>query len=236
MENKNLFFVFEGGDGSGKATQTKKTVHSLKELGHDVLQQEFPRYGHPGAFVTEQYLGKHYGKLPPESATILYTVDRFDAYKTEIEPAFNEGKIVVSDRWITSNKGHQAGKGKTPEERKKIVEYINYIEHEIMGLPKATQTYYLDVHPLLGQQLAGIGKNTKIDGKDLHEEDINHLLDARQAYREVAHNEGWYIVNCMQAKVDSYTQKDILRSTPEELFRTRDDIHAEIMEDIKKYM
>ena len=230
------FFVFEGGDGSGKATQTKLTTKALKERGHEVLQTEFPRYGHPGAFVTEQYLGKAYGKLPPEMATVLYTVDRFDAFKTEMEPAFEEGKIVVSDRWITSNKGHQAGKGKTYHERSQIVSFIDELEHGIMGLPRATQTYYLDVHPLLGQSLAGIGKNAKIQGKDLHEEDIYHLLDARQAYREVAEREGWYVVNCMPAKVDSYTPKDLERLPLEELFRTREDINAEIIEDIKKYL
>ena len=179
------FFVIEGTDGAGKATQVRMLEERLKHEGYDILHQEFPRYGHPGAFVTEQYLGKEYGKLPGETASVLYTVDRFDAFKTEIEPHLTKGGIVVSDRWVTANKGHQAGKATTEEDRQKIIQYINELEHGVMGLPRATQTVFIDIQPVVGQRLSGINKNTKISGKDLHEEDVDHLLNAQRAYKRL---------------------------------------------------
>ncbi len=240
-----LFFVIEGGDGSGKATQTKLLEDSLRILGHNVLHQEFPSYGTESAYVTEQYLGKKYGKLSAQAATILYTVNRFDKWKTEIEPHLNPNQlslftnlhnIICSDRWFSANKGHQAGKGKTPEERREIINYINYIEHEIMGLPYATETILLDVHPVLGQRLAGIGKNTKIVGKDLHEEDINHLLNARQAYQEVAKLENWTIINAMRKPIQNYNKKELLELPIGDLLRPKEEIHKDVFNSIKKYL
>lgn len=240
---KGLFFVIEGGDGSGKATQTRLLEESLRTKGHDVLHQEFPRYGKPSAFVTEQYLGKKYGPLPPYAATILYTVDRFDAWKTEIEPHLNPKQleilppIVVSDRWVTSNKGHQAGKAKTQEEREKILQFINDIEHDKMGLPRATQTVYLDVHPLVGQRLAGTsGKNAKITGKDLHEEDVNHLLNARKAYQYVAKKEDWIIINAMRKPINTYSRNELLELPIEDLLRSRENIHEDVYNSIRKHL
>ena len=179
---------------------------------------------------------KKYGKISAQAASILYTVDRFDAWMTEIKPHLEQGGIVVSDRWVSANKGHQVGKGKNDEERESILQYINFIEHENMGLPYATQTILLDVHPVVGQRLAGIGKNSKIEGKDLHEDDVNHLLNARIAYQYVAKKENWIIINAMKQPVESYSIKQLTKSPIEILLRTPEEIHEDVYNKIKDYI
>lgn len=242
MSMKYLFFVLEGSDGSGKATQVKLLESYLSKTGHNILHQEFPRYSKKAAYLAQEYLKGTYGKPPGKIATLFYAVDRYDALKTEIEPFISKyaqnksAPIVVADRWVTASKGHQVGKGKTQQERDEILSFINYIEHEIMQLPKATVTIFLDIHPLISQILGTNNKNPDIKGKDLHVSDIEHLMQTRLAYLEVAKIEGWKIVRVMKKEVEKYTNKEVLEGEISTLMRTREEIHEEIIKIVQPYL
>ncbi len=234
---QGLFFVIEGTDGSGKATQVKLLEDALSNLGYDVLHQEFPRYDHPASFVTRQYLEKKYGKKSSKMATLFYAVDRIDADILEIKPHLNKpNSVCVSDRWVSSNKGHQGGKAKTHEEFLETINYINFIEYEVGELSKPTQIIYLKQDPILGQRLSGIGKNKNFQGKDLHEEDIDHLYDSANAYMNVAKLENWSIIDVINTEINKNDRELMAKEKPAKLMNSPQEIHKEIMQVIQQYL
>src|SRR5260221_3152254 len=122
--NSAPFIVNDGTDGSGKGTQTKLLVERLRTEGYRVEQLSFPRYGKPEAFFIEQYLNGHYGSLSevgPYRTSVLFAVERFHVAQ-DIRKMREEGTIVVSDRYVSANKGMQMGKIDDPEERKKCLD------------------------------------------------------------------------------------------------------------------
>src|SRR3989344_5128598 len=109
---KGKFFVLEGMDGSGKATQTKLLVEFLKNKGFQVEKIDFPQYTKISAGLIENYLKGVYGsskEVGPYRASIFYACDRYDL-SFKIKQWLREGKIVIADRYIASNIGHQGGK------------------------------------------------------------------------------------------------------------------------------
>ena len=76
------FVAIEGGDGSGKATQSKLLAAWANEQGFDVYEVSFPRYGKPSAYYVEKYLNGAYGSpndVPADLGVLPYAIDRFAA-------------------------------------------------------------------------------------------------------------------------------------------------------------
>ncbi|HDH07740.1 MAG TPA: thymidylate kinase, partial [Candidatus Moranbacteria bacterium] len=141
------FIVIDGTDGSGKATQTKLLVERLKNDGHDVEIADFPQYGKKSAGLIEKYLNGKYGsaeEVGPYRASIFYACDRYDA-SFKIRKAVEEGKIVISNRYVTANMGHQGGKIKDPEERKKYFNWLYNLEYETFSIPRPDLNIILHV-------------------------------------------------------------------------------------------
>ena len=146
---KGKFFVFEGIDGSGKSTQTKLLTNFLKSKKYKVEKIDFPQYGKRSAALLENYLQGMYGtskEVGPYRASIFYACDRYDL-SFQIRKWLNEGKIVVSDRYVVSNIGHQGGKlvgnGKAWE---KYINWLYNLEYNIFtffssGFASATGFY-----------------------------------------------------------------------------------------------
>ena len=102
MEEKGLFFVIEGSDGSGKSTQYKLLVERLKSEGYEVKEIKFPRYNEEASYFERKYLSGDYGsaeELGPYVPSLFYALDRFDGGK-QIQQWLNEGVIVLADRYI----------------------------------------------------------------------------------------------------------------------------------------
>jgi len=214
MKSKVLgkFIVFEGIDGSGKSTQAKFLLSNLKKAGFKTAFIHFPQYGTKAGGLVEEYLSGKYGKaseVNPYQASIFYSCDRFDA-SFQIRAWLQEGKIVVSDRYIGSNIGHQGGKFKDKQERKKYLDWLNNLEYNILKIPKPDITFILKIPAAVGQSLsekiANISKKAKkishLGGKllDIHEEDINHLNDTEKSYLEWAEEfpEDLTLIECVE--------------------------------------
>jgi len=109
---KGKFIVIDGSDGSGKATQTKILIDTLKKQKYRIKTIEFPQYGKKSAAMVEQYLTGKYGTandVGPYVASVFYAVDRYAA-SFKIRDWLKKGNIVVSNRYVSSNKGHQLTK------------------------------------------------------------------------------------------------------------------------------
>lgn len=198
--------VISGTDGSGKGTQLELLNKRLLEEGHNVKTADFPRYSEKSAGAVEDYLNGNYGtaeEVGPYRASVFYAVDRFAA-SFETKPEGNlhkwlqEGNIVLSNRYVSANKGHQMGKIKDQEKREKFLSWLDDFEYGIMGIPKENVNIFLYVPPEIGQQLVDKKEQRSYTTKkrDIHEADLNHLKDAAEAYMYVAKKEGWEIINC----------------------------------------
>ena len=188
---KGLFIMLEGTDGSGKTTQTELLLQKLQREGHRVEQISFPRYGEPSAAMVESYLNGEFGsaqEVGPYRASIFYAIDRYAA-SAQIREWLTDGKIVVANRYVASNMGHQGGKIADPYERKKYVDWNYNLEYNIFQIPKPNVNIILHVTPKISQALVDKKEQRSyLNGKkrDIHEDDLDHLRDAEQAYLEIA--------------------------------------------------
>ncbi|HLG29184.1 MAG TPA: hypothetical protein VI387_03140 [Candidatus Brocadiales bacterium] len=194
--------VIAGIDGSGKTVQTELLSARLLDKGYDVRTTSFPQYGKTFfADMVTRYLHGDFGssrEVSPYLASLLFAGDRWQA-KEQIETWLKEGKIIVSNRYVADNVAHQGGKLKNRSERKRFFVWLNTLEYEIFGLPKADINIFLHVPIEIACQL--IKKKHKRDylagGKrDIHEDDIEHLKQAQEVYLEIASraNNVWAII------------------------------------------
>lgn len=200
---RGKFIVLEGTDGCGKGTQTELLIDYLKKKNIPVEKLDFPNYGHAGAYFVEQYLNGKYGsaqQVSAELASLFFAMDRFDL-KTQILNSLEEEKIIVSNRYVSSNAGHQGGKIKDPKERQKFLDWLYNLEYEICGIPKPDYQIYLHIPAEIAQELVDKKSAREyLAGKkrDIHEEDKEHLKNAEESYNYLFEKEsGWEKVECM---------------------------------------
>ena len=186
-----MFIMVEGTDGSGKGTQTQLLFDRLKQEGYDVEQISFPQYGERSCTMVEDYLNGKFGsadEVGPYPASIFYATDRFAA-APKIRAWLDEGKIVIANRYVASNMGHQGGKIDDPEERKKYFDWNYHLEYTIFNIPKPTVNVILHMPAEMAQALVDKkDARTYLNGKkrDIHEDNIDHLKKAEQAYLDIA--------------------------------------------------
>ena len=199
-----MFIMIDGIDGSGKSVQSELLIERLKKEGRPVEIVSFPRYGNKSAGLVEEYLTGVYGtaeEVGPYRASIFYAVDRYAASKS-IKDWLKEGKVVVANRYVSSNMGHQGGKIKDREERKKFFAWNDDLEYNIFQIPRPDLNIILHVNAEIAQTL--VKKKAERDylkgGKhDIHEDDLNHLKNAEEAYLEMAKTfPNFFLIECVE--------------------------------------
>ena len=112
--SKGKLIVLEGLDGSGKATQAKLLKAHLKEQGFSVREITFPNYESDSSALVKMYLAGQFGQHPDDvnayAASSFYAVDRYASYKKDWGSFYENGGIVIADRYTTSNAVHQCSK------------------------------------------------------------------------------------------------------------------------------
>ncbi len=186
-----LFIVLEGTDGSGKSEQFKKLFARLEKEGHKVATFDFPQYGEPSAFFVEQYLDGKYGgwkEVGPYRASVFYALDRF-AVGLKITQAIKRGEIIISNRYVSSNMGHQGAKIKDGKELEEFLKWVKNFEYGIMGIPRPDITIILHMPAEIAQKMVDKkGPREYLKGKkrDIHEDDLEHLEWAEKVYLKIA--------------------------------------------------
>ena len=140
--------VFEGTDGSGKATQARLLCKYLEREEIPYQEIDFPRYGKPSAAMVQEYLDGNLGKSPGDvnayAASMFYAMDRYASYKQDWGGFYEAGGLIVADRYTTSNAVHQASK--LPEsERKAYLDWLFDLEYRLLALPRPDLVIYLDM-------------------------------------------------------------------------------------------
>lgn len=206
MENfLGKLIVIDGTDGSGKATQTQLLAQRLRDHGYQVEIADFPQYGKKSAGLVEEYLNGKYGtaeQVGPYRASLFYACDRYDA-SFQINDWLKQGKIVIANRYVSANMGHQGGKIADDQTRQQFFNWLYNLEYEIFRIPKPDLNIILHVDASLAQQMVD-NKETRnyiLNGakRDIHEKDINHLRQAEKIYLEIAKTfPDFYLIECCQ--------------------------------------
>lgn len=103
-----LFIAIEGGDGAGKTTQIRNLVDHLESRGFDpVIATREPGGTPVGQSIRSVLLDGE--AVSPKSEALLYAADRAHHVATLINPHLDQGRAVITDRYIDSSLAYQAG-------------------------------------------------------------------------------------------------------------------------------
>ena len=211
-------FVIDGTDGSGKQTQFDLLKKHLTEDGIEYRTVSFPNYDSPSSSLVKMYLSGEFGEnakdVSPYIASTFYAADRYATFKKELKEYYDNGGIILADRYTTANMVHQAGKITDKKEREKFLNWLFDLEFNIYGLPVPTEVFFLNMPPQKVEELIKNRENkfTHNDKKDIHERDLQHLEDSYNAACSLVGKYNWNEVKCVK----------------NEEIRTREDIHGEI--------
>ena len=213
-----ILFVIDGTDGSGKQTQFEKLKQRLDSEGIEYRTVSFPNYDSPSSSLVKMYLSGEFGEnakdVSPYIASTFYAADRYATFKKELQEYYDNGGIILADRYTTANMVHQAGKITDEAEREKYLNWLFDLEFNIYGLPVPTEVFFLNMPPKKVEELIKNRENkfTHNDKKDIHERDSKHLEDSYNAACSLVGKYQWNEVKCVK----------------DNEIRTREDIHNEI--------
>ena len=207
--------VIEGTDGSGKSTQFRLLTDRLESEQVKFQKLVFPQYSEPSSALIRMYLGGEFGNSPSDvnayAASAFYSVDRYASYRKVWGKWYEEGGLVVSDRYTTSNAVHQASK--EPEDRRE--DFLNWLydfEYDKLGLPRPDLVIYLDVPTDFTEKMLRHRETETHTQADIHEQDTQYLATCRRMGRAAAEHYGWTVIRCVR----------------DGAMRSMEDIHEEI--------
>ena len=213
--------VLEGLDGSGKSTQTDRLKTALLQENIDLKQIKLPDYDNPSSTLVKMYLNGDFGEKPSDvnayAASSFYAVDRFASFQNGWKKPFDEGTLILADRYVTSNASYQMTK--LPEEE--WADYLDWLEdyeYVKLGLPEPTLVVFFDMPVEVSQKLMTSRYEGNESKKDVHEKDVAYLQHCRKAALFAAEKQGWAIIPCAEG------------DTP----RSIEDIHADVMNLVKE--
>ena len=193
--------VIEGTDGSGKSTQFRLMAERLTQQNREFRRLVFPRYSQESSALIRMYLGGEFGMKPSDvnayAASAFYAVDRFASYKMDWGKWYEEGGLVLSDRYTTSNAVHQASK--EPEEKQgAFLKWLYEFEYDQLGLPCPDLIIYLDVPTDFTEQMMRKREADTNTTADIHEKDMAYLATCRRTGKAAAEFYGWTVISCVQ--------------------------------------
>jgi len=219
--------VIEGGDGAGKKTQADLLCRQLECADRMVTMFDFPRYetSRIGQLIGEMLSGKHgdFRNASPYLAALPYTLDRVSV-REDIRRASARGNVAVFNRYTPSNLAYQGAKLADPIARAQLIECIETIEYEELGIPKPTLVIYLAVSVDVSSELVK-NKDARayLGGKekDQHEADLDFQYAVANVYRELARTrKDWRIVECVR----------------DGRMRKQEDVHGEVWRLVRQHI
>lgn len=215
--------VLEGTDGSGKATQCAALADALEREGYACRRVEFPRYSEESSALIRMYLSGKLGERPNDvnayAASTFYAVDRYASYKQDWGAFYENGGLVLADRYTTSNAVHQGSK-LSGEARRGYFQWLFDFEYKMMELPQPDLVIYLDVPVEQTSENMRRREQETNTTADIHEKDVEYLNQCRIAAGEAADMFGWKKIAC--------TENGTMRSIEE--------IHQEVLSAVKEIL
>ncbi|MEI5676137.1 MULTISPECIES: dTMP kinase [unclassified Nocardioides] len=168
-----VFVCFEGGEGSGKSTQSRRLREALEAGGHTVLLTFEPGDTPVGRTLREIVLSPETGELSDRTESLLYAADKAEHVDTVVRPALERGEVVVTDRYVDSALAYQgAGRALDVAEVEQVMRWAT-------GDLRPHLTVVLDLEPD-----AGLGR---FEGRDRIEgESLEFHQRVRTAFQRMA--------------------------------------------------
>ena len=218
-------FVIDGTDGSGKQTQFKKLQERLTKEGIDYKTVSFPNYDSPSSSLVKMYLSGEFGEDPnsvsPYVASTFYAADRYATFKKGYQEYYDNGGVILADRYTTANMVHQAGKITDEKEREKFLNWLFDLEFNLYGLPKPSQVFFLNMPIEVSLKLMKNRENkfSHTQEKDIHERNPKYLEESYNAACSLVEKYDWNEIKCVDEN---------------KKLKTIDEIHEEIYKVVKK--
>ena len=177
MKQNSLLITFEGGEGSGKTTQSQILYNTLKEKGFEVIKTREPGGTKFAEIIREILVQGESNKINNISELLLFAAARADHVQKVIKECLKDNKIVICDRFTDSTLAYQGYAGNLDLD---LVKEVNRIS---IGEISPDLTFVFDIDPTLGieRALGGNNKETRFEEKD-----IMYHKKIRDGYMDIA--------------------------------------------------
>jgi dTMP kinase len=190
--DRGVFVCLEGGEGSGKSTQSRLLRETLSAEGYTVLLTFEPGDTRVGKQLRQIVLSPETGALADKTEALLYAADKAEHVHTVVWPALARGEVVVTDRYVDSTLAYQ-GAGRSLD-----VAEVEQVARWATGDLRPHLTVVLDLEPAAG--LGRFEERDRIEGESLEfhqrvreafvamaKDDPDHylVLDARAPIDEI---------------------------------------------------
>mgnify|MGYP001138338956 FL=1 len=172
---KGLFIVMEGPDGSGKTTQINLLKESLEEAGYECLITREPGGTVIGEEIRQLILNPEHKEMSPVTEMLLYAASRAQLVHEVIGPALEEGKIVISDRFVDSSIVYQG------IARKLGISTVSAVNAPGIGIYRPDGIFFIDLSEAEGLRRKKEQKN--LDRMEQEGIDFHHMVS--EGYRKV---------------------------------------------------
>jgi dTMP kinase len=170
---QGIFIAFEGGEGTGKSTQSKLLAEWLEQEGESVVLTREPGGTDLGKDLRKILLGHETGAISPRAEALLYAADRAHHVYSVIRPALERGDVVITDRYFDSSAAYQgAGRILNPAEVARISRWATESLYP-------TLTILIDVPAEIGLGRLQSRDRLEAESNDFHER-------VRQEYLQIA--------------------------------------------------
>ncbi len=185
-----VLVCFEGGEGSGKSTQSRRLQSWLESEGYAVVLTFEPGDTEVGQVLRRLVLDPATGALDPHTEALLYAADRAEHVARVVRPALERGEVVVMDRYVDSSLAYQ-GAGRDLD-----VAMVERISRWATDDLRPHLTVVLDLEPERG--LGRFAERDKIEGESL----AFHRRVREAFVRMAAADPDHYVVLDARAPVD----------------------------------
>ena len=208
--------VFEGIDGSGKSTQFEMMCERLSNEGRQFKRLVFPRYDKQSSALIKMYLSGEFGNDPDSvnayAASSFYAVDRYASFIQDWREYYENGGLVLTDRYTTSNALHQGAKI-VPGQRTHFFNWLYEYEFNLIGLPAPDLVIYIDIDAEFAAKRLQHRQTETGTFADIHENDEAYLRNCTESGRQASIQFGWHMIRSL---------------SDDGIELNKDDIHTEI--------
>lgn len=179
---KGKIIVIDGMDAVGKNTQSMLLYKKLKSEGHKVELFSFPNYKDDSSFFIKKFLNGEYKDINnPYTISLFYAIDRAITFSREIKEKYNQGYIIILDRYYISSVLYQLHNLYEYSEKMIFMQYLGIVEIEGNKLPIPDMTIILYAQPEVSDRLLNKRYNNDDSKRDINE----NIKTQRQVYNNI---------------------------------------------------
>lgn len=197
---KGKVIVFEGAcDGMGKTTQCELLRNRLQSENREVVSHHFPSYGTYQGAPVEKYLKGEYGQtneISPYFVNSLYAIDRAITWYTDLKPLYQQGKVILLDRYTTSSLIYQSALIEDKLAKKCFIDFVLDFEYKKLGIQEPDNVIFLHAPFDLVTELRKARKSNDGVSNDIHERDLEFMKKVYESAMFIADYLSWDKVTC----------------------------------------